>query len=391
MTRSAPHLATLVVLTALSVLSLNMFLPALPAMRAHFEVSEAVMGRAISYYMAAAACLQLVLGPISDRLGRRPVVLAMLAVFALASLACLISQNITVFLIARTVQAVAVGGGVLASATVRDMFDGREAASKLALIASAMAVAPMLAPMLGGFLDAALGWRAIFAVYAGLGLAILVWIWIDLGETHMIGTGKSQPAISGLITQPLFWAYAGCQALGVGAFFIFLTGAPFVAADVFGLGPGAIGIGLGSITAGYMLGAGLSAALVARLGPMQLIFAGRVLPLCGLGLGLAVYGLGSSSILPLFTATMTVGLGNGLTVANANAGALSIRPDLAGSAAGIVGAFTLTAGAGLTAVATMVLSHSAAPVRLLALMICAVLASLICALAARHLERRSGP
>ncbi|MEX0366340.1 MAG: MFS transporter, partial [Ruegeria sp.] len=150
MTRTHPHLVTLVLLTALTVLTLNMFLPALPAMRAAFGVSEAVMGRSISLYMAVAAGLQLLLGPLSDRLGRRPVILGLLALYVIASVLCLVAQDITLFLIARTAQAVAVGGGILASAIVRDMFDGRVAAAKLSLIASAMAIAPMLAPMVGG-------------------------------------------------------------------------------------------------------------------------------------------------------------------------------------------------------------------------------------------------
>lgn len=187
MTRPAPHLATLVLLTALTVLTLNMFLPALPAMRAEFAVSEAVMGRAISLYMLAAAVLQLVLGPLSDRVGRRPVILGLLALYVLASAVCLLAQDITVFLVARTAQAVAVGGGILASAVVRDLFEGRTAAAKLSLIASAMAVAPMLAPMVGGLLETAFGWRSVFVTYALLGAGLLAWCLRDLGETHVPG------------------------------------------------------------------------------------------------------------------------------------------------------------------------------------------------------------
>ena len=121
MTRTPPHLVTLVLLTALSVLTLNMFLPALPAMREAFGVSEAGMGRSISLYMLAAAVLQVLIGPLSDRVGRRPVILGLLVVYAVASVLCLMADNITLFLIARTGQAMAVGGSVLASAVVRDM------------------------------------------------------------------------------------------------------------------------------------------------------------------------------------------------------------------------------------------------------------------------------
>lgn len=368
MTRAAPHLVTLVLLTALTVLTLNMFLPALPAMRAAFGVSEAVMGRAISLYMLAAAVLQLVLGPLSDRVGRRPVILGLLGLYVVASILCLLAENITLFLIARTGQAVAVGGGILASAVVRDLYEGRVAAAKLSLIASAMAVAPMLAPMVGGLLETAFGWRSVFVTYAALGGALLLWCLRDLGETHEGGPGQRMD-IGALLTARLFWAYVGLQALGVGTFYVFLTGAPFVAADVFGLGPAQIGIALGTTTAGFMVGAGLSARLVQRVGPMRLILIGRLVPILGLGAAYLYYASGGSLVLPLFVSTVTVGIGNGLSLANANAGALSVRPDLAGSASGVNGAVALGLGAALSWATTAVLGASATPQALLLLML----------------------
>ncbi|MEL7132971.1 MAG: multidrug effflux MFS transporter [Pseudomonadota bacterium] len=368
MTKTPPHLATLVLLTALTVLTLNMFLPALPAMRAAFGVSEAIMGRSISLYMLAAAVLQLLLGPVSDRVGRRPVILGLLALYVVASILCLMAQDITLFLIARTAQAVAVGGGILASAVVRDMYEGRVAAAKLSLIASAMAVAPMLAPMVGGLLETAFGWRSVFVTYALLGGGLLLWCLRDLGETHD-GEPGDRMDVRALLTSRLFWAYVGLQSLGVGTFYVFLTGAPFVAADVFGLGPAQIGIALGTTTAGFMVGAGLSARLVQRVGPMRLILAGRIVPIMGLGAALLYYAGGGVLMLPLFVSTVTVGIGNGLSLANANAGALSVRPELAGSASGVNGAVALRVGACLSWATTAVLGASATPEALLLLML----------------------
>jgi DHA1 family bicyclomycin/chloramphenicol resistance-like MFS transporter len=390
MTRTPPRLVTLILLTALTVITTNMFLPALPQMRADFGVSEAVMGLSISAYMAAAAVLQLALGPLSDRIGRRPVLLGCMAVYAAAALVALLAQDIVVFLLARTLQAVAVAGGVLASAVVRDMFDGRRAAANLATIASAMAVAPMLAPLLGGFLTGAFGWRAVFWAYFALGAGLLAWCWRDIGETHARQADARPEPIGALLGARRFWAYAFCHGLGVGAFYIFLTGAPFVAADVFGYSAQQIGIGLGSITAGFMLGAAVSARSVARLGPMPLILAGRLLPLAGLSAGLLAYLLGDPPGLLLFAATLCVGVGNGLTLANANAGALSVRPKLAGTAAGVAGALALLLGAALTSLATAVLAAEASPERLLGLMIGAVVLSLGAALAARRWDRGAG-
>ncbi|MEL6809127.1 MAG: multidrug effflux MFS transporter [Pseudomonadota bacterium] len=376
----------LVLLTAMSVLTLNMFLPALPAMRADFEVSEAVMGRAISFYMLAAAVLQLVMGPLSDRVGRRPVILGLLALYVVASVLCLLAQSVTLFLIARTAQAVAVGGSILGSAVVRDLHEGREAAAKLSLIASAMAVAPMLAPMMGGLLETAFGWRSVFVAYALLGAGLFLWCLRDLGETHSGRVGKRLP-LGALLRSRVFWAYVSVQAFGVGTFFVFLTGAPFVAADVFGLGPALIGVALGSTTAGFMVGAGVSARLVRRLGPSRLILAGRLFPLVGLGAALAYYVAGGGQVLPLFIGTVTVGIGNGLSLANANAGALSVRPDLAGSASGLNGAFVLGLGAALSWATTAVISASATPQALLLVMLAVVCVALVAALAARAWDK----
>lgn len=386
MTRTHPHLATLVLLTALSVLTLNMFLPALPAMREAFGVSEAVMGRSISLYMLAAAVLQVLLGPLSDRLGRRPVILGLLALYAVASALCLVAENITLFLIARTGQAVAVGGSVLASAVVRDMYDGRQAAAKLSLVASAMAIAPMLAPMLGGVLETAFGWRSVFVTYAVLGVGLFLWSLRDLGETHAPGPSRSLN-VGALLRERLFWAYVGVQALGVGAFYMFLTGAPFVAADVFGLEPAQIGIALGSTTVGFMLGAGLSARLVERIEPMRLILVGRVLPIFAVGAAVLYYKAGGVSVAPLFLSTVVAGLGNGLSLANANAGALSVRPDLAGSASGVGGAIALGLGAVLSWFTTAVLGGGATPEGLLLLILAALSLALAAALAAAAWER----
>ena len=231
-----------------------------------------------------------------------------------------------------------------------------------------MAVAPMLAPMVGGVLETAFGWRSVFVTYAALGAALLLWCLRDLGETHEGGRGQRMD-IGALLRARLFWAYVGVQALGVGTFYVFLTGTPFVAADVFGLGPAQIGIALGTTTAGFMVGAGLSARLVQRVGPMRLILIGRIVPILGLGAAFLYYFGGGDQVLPLFVSTVTVGIGNGLSLANANAGALSVRPDLAGSASGLNGAVALGLGAALSWATTAVLGASATAQALLLLML----------------------
>jgi DHA1 family bicyclomycin/chloramphenicol resistance-like MFS transporter len=393
--RTPPHLGTMILLVGLVVLTLNMFLPALPRMAVDFGVSEATMGLAVSGYMVAAGVLQLILGPISDVFGRRPVILAAMAVYAVASLGTVLATDFTVFLVCRLVQALVVTGSIVGLAALRDMYATREAAGRMGTIAAAMAVAPMIGPAIGGMLDTVVGWRAIFALYAVIGAACLVLVWMDWGETRVQARRSPREQVAAyraLLGSGLFWAYSMCTTLSVGTFYIFLTGAPFVALATFGLSTTWIGVGLGSITGGFMVGSAVTSRLSPRLGLTPMILAGRGLALFGLCVGAGLFLLGLSHPLVLFAATICVGLGNGLTIPNTNAGMISVRPDLAGSAAGLSGALQLFGGALLTGLTLPWMAAGATPLRLLALMIAASTVALFLAvLAARGAARQPQP
>ena len=390
MPRTPPHLATLTVLTALSVLSLNMILPSLPAMAHDLQARESVIGLVVSGYMLLSAVFQIVLGPVSDRLGRRPVMLGALALYLVASLGCMLAQNAPTLLAFRVLQGVIVAGSVISNATVRDQFGAREAAGKLGAISAAMALAPMLGPMLGGFLDMAIGWRAVFGLYSGLGAAVLLLVWVDLGETRRPGlTPPRRADYAALLRAPRYWAFVTCHGFSLGGFYVFITGVPHVASAVWGLSPALIGIGVGSITGGYMLGAAITARVAPLSGIAPLIVAGRLIPVLAMvtGIGLALAGL--THPLALFGVTIFVGVGNGLTIPNANAGALSVRPDLAGTAAGLGGAISVTGGAALTALTSLAIEASPTPLMLMSLILAAVLVSLAAGLIAIALDRQA--
>ena len=146
-----PHLITLTLLTALSVLTLNMILPSLPSMARDLAARESVVALAVSGYMLISALFQLALGPVSDRLGRRRVMLAAVGLYVVASLGCALAPDVTTLLVFRVLQGVIVAGAVVSSAAIRDQFSARDSAGTLGAISSAMAVAPMLGPMHGGF------------------------------------------------------------------------------------------------------------------------------------------------------------------------------------------------------------------------------------------------
>ncbi len=390
--RTPPHLITLTLLTALSALTLNMIVPSLPSMARDLAARESVTALAVSGYMLASALFQLGLGPLSDRFGRRPVMLAALAVFVAASLGCMLAQDVAVLLACRVMQAVIIAGAVVSSAAIRDRHSAIDSAAKLSLIASAMAVAPMMGPMLGGLLDVRLGWRSVFALYAVLGAALLALAWLDLGETR--APGLPAPRLAdwlALLQSGRYWAYVLCTAFSVGAFYVFVTGVPYVATAVWGLSPAEVGIGVGSITGGFLVGAAVSARHARRLAMGALLLWGRVVSVIVVALALAVFAAGVSHPLALFGLTIFVGLGNGLTLPSANAGTLSVRPALAGTAAGLSGALTMALGAVLSTLSAVVVERAASPSALLSIIMGCVLLSLAAALVAIRLERRSLP
>ncbi|MEM1314529.1 MAG: MFS transporter, partial [Pseudomonadota bacterium] len=343
---SPPHLVTLVLLAAFSPLSLNLFLPSLGGMAADLGTDYATMSLAISGYLAVTAAIQLVVGPLSDRVGRRPVLLGALAVFAGASVGCALAEEVWTFLAFRMLQGGMTAGYALSMAIVRDTRSEREAVGLIGWIGMAMAVGPMAGPVIGGALDAAFGWRAAFVAYAVSGLALLLLCWVDLGETRRSAGGArpSPLAAAELLGVPRFWAFSLCGAFSVGGFYVFLAGAPLVATRAFGIAPAELGVFIGSITAGFMAGGFVAGRLGPRLGPAPTAVAGRLIACLGTGAGLLAFHLGAEGPWVFFASTLCVGLGNGVSLPGASTGAMSVRPDLAGSAAGLNGAMAVAGG-----------------------------------------------
>ena len=391
---SPPKLLTLILLTGLSVLSLNMFLPSLSNMAADFQADYALVALSIAGYLASTAILMLVMGPLSDRYGRRPVMLIAVAVFTLASLACTLTDDIRLFLVFRILQGTIIAGWSLSLAAIRDTATPQEAASRIGYVSMAMAVAPMLGPLVGGALDELFGWRSNFIAFTAMGLAAFILCWLDFGETNRSRADtfaeqfKSYPE---LFRSRRYWGYALCMAFSTGSFYAFLAGAPLVAITLLGLSPAELGFYMGTITAGFALGSFLSGRLAARRALTTMMIAGRLVACGGLVAGLLLFVFGVEHVLSLFGATIFAGLGNGLTTPSSNAGALSVRPKLAGSASGLAGALTVGGGALVTTITAAIVTETSGAFALLGMMLACAALALLAALSVWAIDRREGP
>jgi len=367
-----PHLITLVLMAGIGALSMNVFLPSLPGMASYFEADYAVIQLSVSLYLMMTAVLQLIVGPLADRYGRRPIVLVSTALFALATLGAIFAPSVEVFLACRMAQAVIASGLVLSRAIVRDMVGQAEAASLIGYVTMGMALVPMVGPALGGALDEVFGWRASFWLLFLSALALLGLFWADLGETAPDRTAGFRAQFAEypeLLTARRFWGYVAAAACASGVFFAFLGGAPYLGSEVFGLGPSTLGLYFGVPAVGYVIGNFLSGRFSQRIGINRMILWGSLITSTGMATSILLYAAGLTHPLSFFALTVTVGLGNGMIIPNATAGSLSVRPRLAGTASGLGGAIMVGGGAAMSVLAGILLPLGTGPYPLQALML----------------------
>jgi DHA1 family bicyclomycin/chloramphenicol resistance-like MFS transporter len=378
-----PHIATLILMAGIGALSLNVFLPSLPTMAEHFGVEYALMQLSVSAYLATTALVQVAIGPISDRYGRRPVMIGTVVIFTIASVGAIYAPNFTVFLIFRLLQSAIATSFVISRAVVRDMVPQDQAASMIGYVTMGMSIVPMMGPAVGGVLDEAFGWQASFWMLAGGGLLLFILLYFDQGETFIKREGGFAAQVREypkLLTSQRFWGYCLAAAFASGAFFAYLGGAPFVGTEVFAMEPAELGLYFGSPAIGYLIGNGLSGRYSVRVGVNRMVLIGALLTVAGMSTLMLLDLAGFSHPFVFFGFMICIGLGNGILLPNANAGMLSVRPSLAGSAAGLGGAFMIGGGAALSVIAGFVLGPDTGARPLIILMLLTTLASVVCAL-----------
>jgi len=388
-----PHILTLILLAGISALSMSIFLPSLTAMAAEFGTPYATMQLAVTAYLATTAVIQIAIGPLSDRYGRRLVTLFSLGFFVLATVGTVMTQDATTFLIFRILQAAVASGMVLSRAIVRDMVPAEQAASMIGYVTMGMALVPMIGPTIGGILDQFFGWRASFVFLGLAGAGVFTLAYLDQGETLQsggLGFREQLASYPALLGSPRFWGYAICTMFGSGAFFAFLGGASFVADKIYGLTPFQSGIALGAPAIGYALGNFFAGRYSTRLGIDRMALYGAIVASTGLGASLLVSLAGFHTAVLFFAFCTFLGLGNGMLLPNATAGLLSVKPHLAGTASGLGGALMIGGGAILSQYAGSLLSVESGAEPLQWVMLLSSVASAVAILFVMYRKRTLG-
>lgn len=358
-TKSRLFLVVLVGATALGPLAIQIFLPALPSIQADFEVSGPVAQLVFSLSMAAISVAMLIYGPLSDRFGRRPMLIAGLVLYLIGSLVSTLAPSIAFLILGRTVQAI--GGAAplaLTRTIIRDLYGRERAASMIAYVTMAMVIAPMMAPAIGGYLNDLIGWRANFAFCGIAGILVTVAVIARLPETHrdrvaIPGIGPMVASFAQLLRNPAFRGFALQSAFCLASFFSFAAAAPYVVIVVMARSSSAYGLFFMVISLAFMFGNFIAGRISERVGVERMVLVGSSLSVSATVLSLICLVTVGWVPWALFGPSILLAVGNGLSVPNAMAGAISVDPRAAGAASGLAGFLQMFIAAGFAQLAGM--------------------------------------
>ena len=371
-------IAASAIIGSIGTFSLHVLLPALPAIASAMQVEPHSAQLLISLSILAIALGNLTVAPLSDRYGRRPIVLLALGLFVLGSAAGVFAQTLGTLVAARVVQAF--GGGAAMSvmrATILDHFGPARAAGALAATATAILVAPMLAPSIGGFVLEWLDWRAVFALSGMLGLAVFLFASRELRDARRAhrAAGPSLrywTSFRRLLASREYMAFLVFGSCMVSMIYTFVTGAPYVAIDVLGVSPSHFGLLLFFPAVASFTGFLLAARFTGRIGGLRMMRTGAMIAFAGT-LSMAVLAvLHVWHPLALFIPGMAIGFANAIAAPSSTIGAISREPAIAGAASGLLGFLQLVTAAVSTQMVAAFTGHSPVPLAVVLLVLCLV-------------------
>jgi len=348
----------LTALVALGPISTDMYLPALPALAVEFAASPARIQLTLSLFLIAFAFSQLVYGPLSDRFGRRWVLFGGIVVYAVASVGCALAESAGELITARFAQGIgACAGPVLARAVVRDLYGREKAARMLAYMGMAMGLIPAAAPILGGYVTVALGWRANFVLLTGFGGLLILGVLFILHETNTArdptatGPAGLLRNYGALVRSRAYIGYVLAVACGYGALFAFIQGSAFVLIDFLGVATEDFGLYFAINVVGYILGSLIAGRYSSRVGLDAMVLLGTAIMAAGGALMAGLAWSGLIGVAEIIGPQLVFMVGLGVVMPNAIAGAIAPFPKMAGAASALLG-FTQMSVAGLSGMAT---------------------------------------
>ena len=347
-----PVAVLLTAVVAIGSLSIDMALPSLPATAEALGAEPATVQLTVTLFLAGFAVAQLIHGPLSDRIGRRRVLLGGLVVYVVGGLACWAAPSARLLVAGRLLQALGAGSGpVVGRAVVRDLYEGERAARVLGYMGTAMALTPILAPIVGGIIHVAFGWRAVYLALAACGAAFLGLALLLVPETNRrrdpdaLRPGHLATNAADLLGDRSFRGYVLVVALMFGGQFAFISGSAFVLIEVLRVPPDVYGLCFGLVAFGLMTGSFLAARLTPRAGIDRLIAAGTSLGAVA-GCLMAALAWGGVRTVPAVIGPMyAFAIGVGIVLPTAVAGAIGPFPRTAGLASAVLGFLQLTAAA----------------------------------------------
>jgi MFS transporter, DHA1 family, multidrug resistance protein len=348
---SLPFTALLGALTAMTAFATDMSLPALPTLTRSFAASPERVQLTLSFFILGYGVGQLFYGPLSDRFGRRPMLLAGLAIYTLSGFACAWAPSIEVLVAARLIQGLGgCVGPILGRAIVRDHYSGVHAAQMLSYVTLVFALAPMVAPLLGGALLDLFGWPSIFFAFGVFGLLLLIVTWFAFAESLAVPDARALELTRLIAKGQRFFSNRHCvgymliNSFIFAGLFAYISGSPFVFIGIYGVPAGRFGFYFALSALGILLGALVNGRLIRRRPPERVLrFGLRLLAAAGaVMLLVAVFGWGS----PLWLTLAMLGyvFAQGLCMPNAIAAAMEPLPDMAGMGASFLGAVQMLGG-----------------------------------------------